>query len=149
MSAPPTTDRQSHARRRDERGSSTVAALTLAFVFMAGGFIWLSRTVDQSINDRSQAAAVAFHAARAAAQQIDPAAARRGQIVIDSTRAVSAARQSVAVQLAGTSDSGVLESIQISGRTVTVVVVIDTTGRTARGSGSATASIGFDDGNRT
>lgn len=146
MNEPPSASR---TRRRDDRGSSTVAALTLAFVFMAGGFIWLSRTVDQSINDRSQAAAVAFQAARAAAQKIDPAEARRGRVVIDVPNAITAAKQSVAVLLGGSSDSGALEDIQINGRRVTVVVVITTTGRTARGSGTATASIGFDDGNRS
>lgn len=131
-----------------ERGSATVAALTLAFVFMAGAFIWLSRTVDQSINDRGQAAAVAFQAARAAAQQIDTGAARSGQIVIDESRAVAAARQSVALQLGGTDDSGSLTSIRINGPRVVVEVVITTTGRPARGTGTATASMGFDDGNR-
>ena len=121
----------------------------MAMAFMAGAFIWLSRTVDQSINDRGQAAAVAFQAARAAAQQIDPGAARQGAIVIDEDRAVAAARQSVAVQLSGTGDVGSLTSIRIDGPRVVVEVVITTTGRSASGVGTATATMGFDDGNRS
>ncbi len=132
--------------RRGDRGSATVLALTLSFVFMAGAFIWLSATVDQTLHDRTQAAAVAFQAARAGAQQVDESAARRGVVVIDRARAVSAARSATARLLAGAGDRGALTAVRISGPRVTVTVAVTTGGKRVTGSGSATATIGFDRG---
>ena len=54
--------------------------ITLCFVFLAGSLLWLSRTVDQSLDDRTNAAEIAFQAARAGAQAIDPVAARSALI---------------------------------------------------------------------
>ena len=62
--------------RRDS-GSATVLMITLCFTFLAGSLVWLSRTVDQSLDDRTNAAAIAFQAARAGAQAIDPDSARQ------------------------------------------------------------------------
>lgn len=119
-------------------------ALTLAFAFMAGAFIWLSTTVDGRLHDRSQAAAVAFQAARSAAQQIDETAARDGRLVIDPARATAAARAAAARLLSGAGDSGSVTSVRINGTEVTVSVVITTHGTAEQGSASATAKIGFD-----
>ena len=55
-----------------DRGAATVAMITFMFVFMLGSLLWLSRTVDQSLNDRTNASAVAFQAARSGAQALDP-----------------------------------------------------------------------------
>lgn len=127
-----------------DRGSATVAALTFSFVFMAGAFIWLSATVDQQLNDRTQAAAVAFQAARAGAQQVDERAARQGRLVIDAGRAVSAARAAAARLLSGSGDSGSVTSVRVNGTRVTVTVSVTTGGRASVGTASATAVMGFD-----
>ena len=132
------------ARRRD-RGSAVVATLTFSFVFMAGAFIWLSRTVDRSLHDRSQATAVAFQAARAGAQQIDLGASRRaGAPVLDAERAVAAARASATRTLAANGDRGAVGAITVDGVRVTVTVVISTSGRSVDGTATATAHYGFD-----
>lgn len=131
---------------RHDRGSATVFALTLSFVFMAGAFIWLTTVADQRLHDRTQATAVAFQAARAGAQQLDEDAARRGQVVIDPGRAAAAARQAVARLLGGAGDSGALTGLRISGTRVTATVSITTGGASMTGTATATAQIGFDGG---
>jgi hypothetical protein len=132
--------------RRRDRGSAVVATLTFSFVFMAGAFIWLSRTVDRSLHDRSQATAVAFQAARAGAQQIDLEASRRtGTLVLDADLAVAAARASATRTLATNGDRGAVGAITVDGVRVTVTVVITTSGRAVDGTATATAHYGFDD----
>lgn len=127
-----------------DRGSAIVATLTLTFVFMAGAFIWLSRTVDRTLHDRAQATAVAFQAARAGAQSVDVEASRDGAIVLDSERVVVAARAAAARLLAANGDTGGVDLVRIAGPRVTVTVTITTTGRRAVGTSSATAHLGFD-----
>ncbi len=133
-------------RRVDrDRGSAVVATLTLSFVVMAGAVIWLSRTVDRSLHDRSQATAVAFQAARAGAQQIDLEASRRsGSLALDPDRAIGAARAAVATGLAANGDRGSVGSIIVDRPQITVTVVITTSGRTVSGTATATAHFGFD-----
>jgi hypothetical protein len=121
-----------------------VAAVTLTFTFMAGAFVWLSTTVDQSVHDRGQAAAVAFQSARAAAQAIDEDAAREGQISLDLVRAEQAARATAVRLLASNGDTGSIVGLRIDGNRVTVTVEITTTGRSVTGSGTATAQAAFD-----
>lgn len=134
------------ARDRDrDRGSAIVATLTLTFVFMAGALIWLSRTVDRSLHDRSQAAAVAFQSARAGAQAVDLARSGEGAIVLDPVRAAAAVRTVAATLLARNGDTGAVTSVQIDGGRVTVSVMISTSGRRATGTATATAHFGFDD----
>lgn len=127
------------------RGQSTVAALTFAFIFMAGAFLWLSRTVDQSLHDRTQAAAVAFQGARAGAQQVDIDGSRSGGVVLDPGRAEAAVRQRVGQLLNENGDTGQVSAIMLGadGR-VTVTVIISTSGRSAVGTGTATPRSGFD-----
>ncbi len=132
------------SRTDRDRGSAIVATLTLTFVFMAGAFIWLSRTVDRSLHDRSQAVAVAFQCARAGAQAVDLARSEQGVVVVDGTRAVGAARAVGARLLAANGDTGAVTSVQIDGRRVTVTVTITSTGRPAVGTSTATAHSGFD-----
>jgi hypothetical protein len=134
-------------REYRDRGAAVVAAVTLTFVFMAGAFVWLSTTVDQSLHDRGQAAAVAFQAARAAAQEIDDAAAHEGRMVLDRASAAQAARATVAHLLASNGDSGSLVGLRIDDNRVTVTVEITTTGRAVTGSATATAQAAFDAGN--
>ena len=127
-----------------DAGSATVLMITLCFVFLAGSLVWLSRTVDQSLDDRTNAAAIAFQAARAGAQKIDPAFARLGIAVVDSIAARSAVASTTARLLAANGDSGSVSAVSIEGNRVTVSVTITTTGRPATGTASATAVAGVD-----
>jgi hypothetical protein len=128
-----------------DRGAATVAMVTFMFVFMLGSLLWLSRTVDQSLDDRTNASGVAFQAARSGAQALDTAAARRGQVVIDEPAARRAAASTVSRLLAANGDTGRMTAFAVDGTRVTITVTIDTTGRPSTGSASATASRGFDD----
>jgi hypothetical protein len=134
----------STSRSDRDRGSAIVATLTLTFVFMAGAFIWLSRTVDRSLHDRSQAVAVAFQSARAGAQAVDVGLSGQGTVVLDDARAVAAARSVGGQLLAANADTGAVTSVQIDGPRVTVTVTITSSGRPAVGTSSATAHSGFD-----
>ncbi len=127
-----------------DSGSATVLMITLCFVFLAGSLLWLSRTVDQSLDDRTNAVAIAFQAARAGAQAIDPAAARSGEAVIDQGAAREAIASTTGRLLAANGDTGSVSSISIERNRVTVSVTITTTGRPATGTASASAVAGVD-----
>ena len=132
------------ADESSDTGTATVLMITLCFVFLAGSLVWLSRTVDQSLEDRTNAAAIAFQAARAGAQQIDPTSARTGVALVDSLSARSAVATTTARLLAVNGDTGSVTALSIDGNRVTVTVTIVTTGRPATGTASATAVIGVD-----
>jgi hypothetical protein len=127
-----------------DRGSATVLMITLCFTFLAGSLLWLSRTVDQSLDDRTNAAAVAFQAARAGAQALDPDAARRGVALVDPVAARVAVSATTTRLLAVNGDTGSLSAVTIGTNRVTVSVTITTTGRPATGTASATAVVGVD-----
>lgn len=129
---------------RRDRGSATVLMITLCFTFLAGSLVWLSRTVDQSLNDRTHAAAIAFQAARAGAQAIDPASVRAGLVVLDPVAARLAVAETTARLIAANGDSGSLTAVTIGSNRVTVSVTITTTGRPATGTASAAAVVGVD-----
>jgi hypothetical protein len=130
-------------RDRDS-GSATVLMITLCFTFLAGSLVWLSSTVDQSLDDRTNAAAIAFQAARAGAQSIDPASARAGRAVVDPIAARAAVAETTARLLAANGDIGSLTAMSIDSNRVTVSVTITTTGRAATGTASASAVVGVD-----
>ena len=127
-----------------DTGSATVLMITLCFVFLAGSLVWLSRTVDQSLDDRTNAAAIALQAARAGAQEIDPTSARIGIAIVDSVAATSAVASTTARLLAVNGDTGSVSAVSIEHNRVTVSVTITTTGRSATGTASATAVAGVD-----
>jgi hypothetical protein len=127
-----------------DAGSATVLMVTLCFTFLASSLLWLSRTVDQSLHDRTNAAAVAFQAARAGAQALDPDSARAGLPAIDPLAARVAVISTVERLLAANGDTGSLTALSIVDNRVTVSVSITTTGRSATGTGSATAVAGVD-----
>jgi hypothetical protein len=129
---------------RRDLGSATVLMITLCFTFLAGSLVWLSRTVDQSLDDRTNAAAIAFQAARAGAQAIDVDAARSGVVLIDDVAARQAAAATTARLLAANGDVGSLTALSIETNRVTVSVTITTTGRPATGTASASAVVGVD-----
>jgi hypothetical protein len=127
-----------------DAGSATVLMITLCFVFLAGSLVWLSRTVDQSLDDRTNAVAIAFQAARAGAQSLDPAAARSGDAIIDPAAARTAIASTAVRLLAVNGDTGSVSSVSIEGNRVTVSVTITTTGRPATGTASVSAVAGVD-----
>jgi hypothetical protein len=118
--------------------------ITLCFVFLAGALLWLSRTVDQSLDDRTNAAAIALQAARAGAQAIDPVSLREGRAVVDPAAAARAATSTAQQLLAANGDTGEVGGVSVEGNRVTVSVTITTTGRPATGSASASAVVGVD-----
>jgi hypothetical protein len=130
-------------RQRDV-GTATVLMITLCFTFLAGSLVWLSRTVDQSLDDRTNAAAIAFQAARAGAQALDPASAREGETIIDPVAARSAVITTTQRLLAVNGDTGSVAAMSIAGSRVTVSVTITTTGRPTTGTASASAVVGVD-----
>ena len=101
----------SRGRRRRDRGSATVLMITLCFTFLAGSLVWLSRTVDQSLDDRTNAASIAFQAARAGAQAIDPTALRAGQVIVDPVAARMVVAETTARLLAVNGDVGSLAAV--------------------------------------
>lgn len=113
--------------------------ITLCFTFLAGTLLWLSRTVDQALDDRTNAAAIAFQAARAGAQALDSNSARVGLPVVDPAAARVAVSSTIARLLAANGDTGSLAALTIEGNRVTVAVTITTTGRPATGTGSVSA----------
>ena len=127
-----------------DAGSATVLMITLCFAFLAGSLLWLSRTVDQSLDDRANAAAIAFQAARAGAQALDPVAARSGDAIIDHVAARVAIASTTERLLAVNGDTGSVSSVSIERNRVTVSVTITTTGRPATGTASASAVAGVD-----
>ena len=130
--------------RDRDAGTATVLMITLCFAFLAGSLVWLSRTVDQSLDDRTHAAGVAFQAARAGAQSLDPVSARAGEAVVDPVAARLAVASTTQRLLAANGDTGSLTAVSIEGNRVTVSVTITTTGRPATGTASASAVVGVD-----
>jgi hypothetical protein len=118
--------------------------ITLCFSLLAGALVWLSRTVDQSLADRTNAVALAFQAARAGAQAIDAESVRAGTIVVDPVAARTAIYATTAQLLAANGDTGSVALVSIDGRRVTVSVTITTTGRPATGTASVLAVPGID-----
>ena len=134
----------SHRNAGRDTGSATVLMITLCFSFLAGSLVWLSRTVDQSLDDRANAAAVAFQAARAGAQSLDLDAARVGVVMVDQAAARLAVASTTQRLLAANGDTGSVTAVSIEGTRVTVSVTITTTGRPSTGTGSASAMSGID-----
>lgn len=106
-----------------------------------GAFIWLSATVDQQLNDRTQAAAVAF---QAPAPRKSTSAARQGRLVIIDAGRWCRPPAAAARLLSGSGDSGSVTSVRANGTRVTVTVSVTTGGRASVGTASATAVMGFD-----
>jgi hypothetical protein len=118
--------------------------ITLCFTFLAGALVWLSRTVDQSLDDRTNAVAIAFQSARAGAQALDADSARVGLSLIDPVAARLAVGTTMRRLLAVNGDSGSLAALSIVRNRITVSVMITTTGRPATGTASVTAVAGVD-----
>lgn len=131
-------------RARGSRGSGMVLALVLIFASTAGALVWLARDVDRAIAARSSANAVAFQAARSAAQRLDTNWIRRtdaGETLrIDQREASAAAHATASRVLAGQGLAGRLVSVVVDGPDVVVTVEVTEAGRTVIGVGAARAT---------
>jgi hypothetical protein len=79
-----------------------ITGLVLMFSFTFSALVFLVRDVDRGISHRAPAQAIAFQAARAGAQQVDPLSLRTGGPVmlrLDPVAAERAARAAVVASL--------------------------------------------------
>ena len=134
----PRRDRSPH----DDRGSATVAAIVLMLSLTGGALLWLSWNVDRSINAANDADAIAFQAARAGAQAVDPASLRTATPVLNSDLAPQLAVEAAASLFAANETTGRVISVDVGADRVTVVVEITEAGRTVTGQGTARLAVG-------
>ena len=128
--------------RGDDRGSATVAAMALMLSLVGGALLWLTWDVDRSINATSDADAIAFQAARAGAQAIDPASLRTTTPTIDSDQAPQLAANAAAALFAANETTGRVLDINVASDRITVIVEITEAGRTVTGQGTARLAVG-------
>lgn len=126
----------------EDRGSATVAAIVLMLSLTGGALLWLSWNVDRSINAASDADAIAFQAARAGAQAVDPASLRTATPVLNRDLAPELAVDAATSLFAANETSGRVVSVEVGPDRVTVVVEITEAGRTVTGQGTARLAVG-------
>ena len=134
----PRRDRAPH----DDRGSATVAAIVLMLSLTGGALLWLSWNVDRSINAASDADAIAFQAARAGAQAVDPASLRTATPVLNPDLVPQLTVDAAALLFAANETTGRVISVDVGADRVTVVVEITEAGRTVTGQGTARLAVG-------
>ena len=126
----------------DDRGSATVAAIALMLSLTGGVLLWLTWNVDRSINAASDADAIAFQAARAGAQAIDPASLRTTTPALNAGRAPQLAIDAAVALFAANATTGRVISVNVDPDRVAVVVEITEAGRTVTGQGTARLAVG-------
>jgi hypothetical protein len=126
----------------DDQGSATVAAIVVMLSLVGGALLWLTWNVDRSINAASDADAIAFQAARAGAQAIDPASLRTTTPTINPDRAPQLAIAAATTLLATNNTTGHVISVNVASDRVTVIVEITEAGRTVTGQGTARIAVG-------
>jgi len=136
--------RRRPSHRGDDRGSATVAAIALMLSLTGGSLLWLTWNVDRSINAASDADAIAFQAARAGAQAIDPASLRTATPMVSADKAPQFAIEAAAALFAANETSGRVVSVNVEADRVTVIVEITEAGRTVTGQGTARLAVGVD-----
>ena len=129
-------------RRGDDQGSATVAAIVLMLSRVGGALLWLTWNVDRSINAASDADAIAFQAARAGAQAVDPASLRTTTPTLNADQAPQLAIAAATTLLAANDTSGRVVSVNVATDRVTVIVEIIEAGRTVTGQGTARIVVG-------
>ena len=132
------------SRRGDDRGSATVAAIALMLSLTGGSLLWLTWNVDRSINAASDADAIAFQAARAGAQAIDPASLRTDTPTLNADQAPQFAIDAAASLFAANETAGRVVSVEVEADRVTVIIEITEAGRTVTGQGTARLAVGVD-----
>jgi hypothetical protein len=127
-----------------------ITGLVLMFSFTFSGLVWLVRDVDRAVSGRAPAQAIAFQAARAGAQQIDPMSLRIGgpnAVQINPVAADRAARAAVDHALRSDGLSGPQVQVRVVAITTTsdqvaVVVEVRDGSRAVVGAASAQAVVG-------
>lgn len=125
-----------------DNGAGAVAMIILMFAFTAGAIIWLSRDVDRAIGAAAEADSIAFQAARAAAQEIDPASLAAGTPVIDPDAARARARVTVAQLCDANHTTCTVTAVDPYPDRVAVTVQIPGPGGLATGTGQARIATG-------
>ncbi|MGD9792047.1 MAG: hypothetical protein AB7V43_01095 [Acidimicrobiia bacterium] len=128
--------------RGDDRGSATVAAIALMLSLTGGTLLWLTSNVDRSVNAASDADAIAFQAARAGAQAVDPASLRTAAPTVNSDQAPQLAIDAAAALLRANETAGRVITVNVTADRVTVVVEITEGGRIVTGQGTARLAVG-------
>ena len=134
--------RRHRCPRGGDRGSATVAAIVLMLSLIGGALLSLTWNVDRSINAASDADAIAFQAARAGAQAIDPASLRTTTPTLNPNQAPQLAIDAAAALFAANDTTGRVISVNVTPDRVTVVVEITEAGRTVTGQGTARIAVG-------
>ena len=111
---------------------------------IGGSLLWLTWNVDRSINAASDADAIAFQAARAGAQAIDPASLRTDTPTLNPEQAPQLAIDAAASLFAANETAGRVVSVNVEADRVTVIVEITEAGRTVMGQGTARLTVGVD-----
>jgi hypothetical protein len=126
----------------DDAGSATVAAVVLMLALTGGVLLWLTWNVDRSIRAATDADAIAFQAARSAAQAIDPTSLRTTTPTLRPDTATQNANDTASKLLAGNQTVGRVVNVKVEADRVTVVVEITEAGRTVKGQGTARLATG-------
>jgi hypothetical protein len=128
-------------RLHNERGSGLVAGIAFIFAFTFLGLIWLAGTVDRGISNQSAATSIAFQAARAGAQEVQPDEIRGGEIQnLDVARAQAAASETATSLFTSYGLTGqATATTEVTGTTVIVTVIITDGSKTVTGRGAAEA----------
>jgi hypothetical protein len=129
---------------RGDRGSATVAAVVLMISIVGGSLFWLTWDVDRAVNAAADADAVAFQAARAGAQAIEPASLRAGTPGIDPEKAERRADDAAAALFEANLMSGRVTSVVVTGDRLTVVVELVESGRRVTGQASVRLAVGVE-----
>ena len=131
-----------------DAGSAMVASVVVMFSLTGGAILWLTWNVDRAINTTSDANAIAFQAARSAAQAIDPASLRTATPLIDPAGAQQHATATVDTLTTTNAAMGKVLTVTVHGNRVTVTIALTENGRTVTGQGTARLATGVTGENR-
>ena len=124
MTASTDASRRTRIAHGDDGTGYVTVAFTMLMALTAVACLGLLVDGGRITAARRQADVVSFQAARAAAQHLDPAALRGGDLVVTDT-ARAAATDAVTALLTRAGLNGQLAEIAVNGRRVTVAVTID------------------------
>ena len=126
-----------------DRGSGTVAAITILFSFTFLSLVWLARDVDCGVSNEGAAEAIAFQSARSGAQEAVVDALRGGELLLDPVASRTAAFSTASQLFASYGVDGRITSFELDGEAqrVRVVVTIDDGSVSATGVGVVTVVV--------
>ncbi len=130
-------------RAEGDRGSGTVAAITILFAFTFLSLVWLARDVDRGLSTQGAAEAIAFQSARSGAQEATVGALRSGEVTLDPAAARVAAITTASRLFASYGVEGRITTFELDAEAqrVRVVVRIDDGEVSATGVGVVTVVV--------